>query len=605
MASNNAVRLNQLRSVAAMSVALFIGWFAWQLFGPDPPIIVSKETTYLTAPLRADGLPDYEKYVLEKYREGVTPENNAAVLLLQAMGPGNMKPEEFAAVAKEIGLAQIPSEMQTLEYWYSKENRQQVANWLREQGRLPVQARTDETESGSWPLGIEADEVVDEILFSAMERPWTSAETPPLGEWVVRNREPLDLLIAATKRQRFYAPPPKLLDDQTDSLLVAMFNQSVQSTRDAARMLIVRAMWHVGEGRPEEAWQDLLATHRLARLIGSSNTTHVETLVAIGNDSIAFRGTLELLNDPRTSAKLARKIGKELVRLGPPSAVANSLELERIVALDLLLLVKKEHLELLEFFGFHAAAIQLANAISIDWNVLLIEENRFRDELAAAFNLPERPARRTALTKLEARRNSPSYTPGHLVVGAINRQVRTRSLGDVLSTIARQPETIEWEAEDRANTQLKSHVIAAALTAYRAENEEYPEKLEALVPICINVLPTDVYNNNSFVYRRTANGYLLYSRGPNGQDDGGNHESWEIYRGYSTSPRLHEAVQNLLGDEMPVLEEDDEDGPPGLQKSDRLLKSPLLDHIPTDADDIAIRVPLPKLELPKRAEPQQ
>jgi hypothetical protein len=58
------------------------------------PIHIYKETTYITEPLQADGYPDYCKALNRQYSEGVTPDNNAAVLLWQAIGP-NIGPTEF------------------------------------------------------------------------------------------------------------------------------------------------------------------------------------------------------------------------------------------------------------------------------------------------------------------------------------------------------------------------------------------------------------------------------------------------------------------------------------------------------------------------------
>lgn len=98
---------------------LVLALFLLQLFGPSPRIIVSPQTTYITEPLGPDGVPDYERYVLELYREGVTPENNAATLLWQALWPGELDPPQYAAVAKELGLTRIPSEKNLLENLYS------------------------------------------------------------------------------------------------------------------------------------------------------------------------------------------------------------------------------------------------------------------------------------------------------------------------------------------------------------------------------------------------------------------------------------------------------------------------------------------------------
>src|SRR5882724_4397934 len=82
--------------------------FLWQLCGPSPRVIISKETTYITAPLRPDGMPDYKRHVLEAAHQGVTPENNAAVLLWQATWPGELSPPEYPPLCNEIGLAQMP-----------------------------------------------------------------------------------------------------------------------------------------------------------------------------------------------------------------------------------------------------------------------------------------------------------------------------------------------------------------------------------------------------------------------------------------------------------------------------------------------------------------
>jgi hypothetical protein len=55
---------------------------------PRVKVTISKETTYITEPLRPDGYPDYLAALDQRRSEGVTPENNAAVPLMRALGPG-------------------------------------------------------------------------------------------------------------------------------------------------------------------------------------------------------------------------------------------------------------------------------------------------------------------------------------------------------------------------------------------------------------------------------------------------------------------------------------------------------------------------------------
>jgi hypothetical protein len=85
-------------------VTLVVLWLLYQVFGPSPRIVVSKQTTYLTEPLDRRGLPDYEKYVLDRYRAGVTHENNAAAPLLSAMWPAGANDEQARLIAAELGL---------------------------------------------------------------------------------------------------------------------------------------------------------------------------------------------------------------------------------------------------------------------------------------------------------------------------------------------------------------------------------------------------------------------------------------------------------------------------------------------------------------------
>ena len=59
--------------------------------------------------------------------------------------------------------------------------------------------------------------------------------------------------------------------------------------------LSIRAMWHLGENRLNTAWQDVLALHRLSRLL-SQGYTLIEQLVAIAINGIACDATVSLLD---------------------------------------------------------------------------------------------------------------------------------------------------------------------------------------------------------------------------------------------------------------------------------------------------------------------
>ncbi len=69
-----------------------------------------------------------------------------------------------------------------------------------------------------------------------------------------------------------------------------------------------------------------------------------------------------------------------------------------------------------------------------------------------------------------------------------------------------------------SNTMLQTHL---ALRAFQLDNNRFPEKLDALVPNYLPAVPQDLFALGPLSYRHQADGYLLYSVGPDGVDDNG------------------------------------------------------------------------------------
>ena len=63
--------------------------------------------------------------------------------------------------------------------------------------------------------------------------------------------------------------------------------------------------------------------------------------------------------------------------------------------------------------------------------------------------------------------------------------------------------------------------LSFSLAAYRADHGAYPTHLRDLVPKYAAEIPKDVFSGNDLHYQPEGDGYVLYSVGPNGKDDGG------------------------------------------------------------------------------------
>jgi hypothetical protein len=588
MSSNSSASLPRKKRSILWFIAgvflLLLGLFFFQLFGPDPRIVVSRQTTYLTEPLGSNGLPDYERYLLERYREGVTPQNNAAALMWKALWPGELSPQDYAPVSKELGLTQIPSKSDAIDHLYSQANTKRIAEWLKQQAAnaTVTDTATSATISNGGTADLDEDSLMqtelehaaEEVLDQVMSRPWTSDEAPPIAAWVRAKQKPLDLLVEASRRPRCYFPSMSLIDAQRGPL-IAMLLPGQQGARAAARSLVVRAMWHLGEGRPNEAWQDLLAIHRIGRLLAQGHTV-VEQLIGAAFDNIACYGTQTLVHHGNLSVEQLQQIRRELAALPPLSGMAEAIdEGERLGTVDALvhLAVSNDASwnEMLGITGNDAGGLPILQIVSVDWNLVLRDINRWYDRLAAAIRLPNRAERMAAMQTVEAdmlRLVAESQRPMKLALAAVSRQQRSEVVAAMMLGIFLPAIDAATAAEDRANATMQLTQLAAALSEYRAVHGVYPENLDELNPSILEKLPVDIHAGSPFFYKRETDGYILYSAGSNRKDDGGSNEQINVYAG------------------QPLNELDDAEA------------TTLHSKIPAGADDISIRLPHPPFVLP-------
>jgi hypothetical protein len=76
------------------------------------------------------------------------------------------------------------------------------------------------------------------------------------------------------------------------------------------------------------------------------------------------------------------------------------------------------------------------------------------------------------------------------------------------------------DAEHRAR--LRTALSALAVERWRAvHGGELPKSLTALVPVYLPAVPHDPYDGQSLRFKRLARGFVVYSIGVDGRDDGG------------------------------------------------------------------------------------
>ncbi len=499
---------------AGIAAAPFCIWLA--AYSPRRPmrVTISKATTYITAPLLSDGYPDYAAAIKQQAArldetacKGVTPQNNAAVLLWQALGPKKIDKADRQRFFQQLGIPPLP---EAGDYWV-------------EFGEMYARL-------GGNPQSLQATAE----LNRAVDHPWSKADCPVVAKWLAANERPLALVIEASRRPRYYSPAVSAPRDE-------IFGSSTTlEVRDVVNGLMVRAMLQLHDGKVERAWADLLACHCLARLVGKG-AAGWDVLSACAIDTWTSCPDRVLVQAGKLSSAQARRFRAEIRRLPPlPSA---SKAFDPYDRLDLLAEVCRlardgpramcadQGVSLFpgEETKYALAVLRFSVVYSlIDFDHTMSSVNSLFDQFKAATAKPAATVRERDLAKLlgkfTARRAAyldlesvaEDAFKGNSPVRSASERMANEYFGVLLPALL-----LRLTSQERAQTQLQLTDMAFALAAYRSDHGQYPADLAKLVPKYLDELPTDHFTGAKFVYKREGKGYVLYSLGPNGFDDGG------------------------------------------------------------------------------------
>ncbi|WP_166830951.1 hypothetical protein [Thalassoroseus pseudoceratinae] len=504
----------RMRSAIAAGILLTssIGWAADGDNTPAPEftkagIKLSKETTYFTEPVREDGTVDYVAALNAKFGEGVTPENNAAVLIWQLIGYRDDLTEAYnERLAKRLGIESLPSEGTFLVG---------IDDFVKS---LPAGQRPDELDR------------IYENQGHAMDRPWSPKQFPVINQWIDANQEPLTLVLEATKRERYFSP---LVSSDDRENVITTFLPMIQECRAIARLLSARAMRSLGESDFDAATRDLLASHRLGRMVGQGPTI-IEALVGIAIDSIASDADQALIASPKFGEKQLIAYREQLQSLPPLPLMREKIDLgERSLSLDAIQLLAIEGPQGLQMIGDGAPDEGIMGNIAeffmkngVDWNLVLTRFNKLYDRLTSLLQIKNRAARIAAINafneEMKKRRGEvQNLNPLKMLFGKGIRASVTEGMSVILESLLIPAVLQAHKAEERQTMKAEVTQIGFAIAAYQREHGEYPQSLADLKPKFFAEVPQDLFSGKPLIYQRTPDGFLLYSIGENETDDNG------------------------------------------------------------------------------------
>jgi hypothetical protein len=514
-------RLRRALLILLLAVVLIcVGWYlmlwainnarAWRNTSRGVYVTVSKETTVITQPLRKDGYVNYLAALNLRAAEGVTPENNAAVLFWQAMGPNELTPEIRTRFFQMLKMPPPPGHG---DYFVSLSNYVKQLDDSRDPrfSKLPGGSR----------------DTVSDQQDEAMQRPWSKEEFPLIADWLAVNEKPLALLLEASKRPRRY--DPLLCGDSDEGKLLDASLVHLELSREAGRALLARAMLRLKLGDVGNCWADLLACHRLARLIGQEPGV-VDALTAFGIDGRVCQGDQAVLRHARFAAAQAASMREDLDKLLPLPHMADKIDVsERFVFLDSLATMARDGFDTLSNSGGgrpksgimpqdeHARA-------SLDWDIMFKNGNSWFDRMVAAGRRANRSQMLAEFDKIEGdlRGLSNSNYDWKTIASSLLFDRRSELIGNTYICLMLPAISATIKGENRGVMRAELVRLGFALAEFRADHGSYPQQLGELSPRYLARVPVDIFAGDATLhYQRQDAGYLLYSVGPNGRDDGG------------------------------------------------------------------------------------
>ena len=169
---------------------------------------------------------------------------------------------------------------------------------------------------------------------------------------------------------------------------------------------------------------------------------------------------------------------------------------------------------------------------TVDWDEVMHDGNRWYDLLVAAAEKPTWPERSNMSWTLEKKlKEELDHIAGggvawkvaemNLFLGRIDREIHSLQMFEFMAGMLSPDVATGCFTECREEAHFQLARLSLALAAYQAQQGEYPARLEGLTPRILKDLPKDPFSGAAFCYQRQPKGYLVYSVGWNGKDDGG------------------------------------------------------------------------------------
>ena len=333
-------------------------------------------------------------------------------------------------------------------------------------------------------------------------------------KWVDANAQALEHLVQGAKKP--YYRPVYAGKNATEASLPPL-----EDSRALALVLATRIKLDAYEQKEESLVSDTVALYRFGSHLGGQKPL-VHQLVSVGLQDLTIRTVRDVLAHESLSLHTLDELQSQFESFAEDPNFTMDFAIERLVSLDSIQTAFTDegngrgHIPELtdwddhEEIGLRAdrkSFVTKKELLTLDrrWTVDCIEE--FFDEAQkAAKKTPWQFRHRLDTNRL-------------LLISLLRRNAFLRIWGQSCFQSLELP----W----RTHTSIEALVALLATLRYEEDLGQWPESLQQLVEAgYLERVPLDCYSDGPLIYKRTTDGFLLYSVGSDFDDDGGTPSKW-------------------------------------------------------------------------------
>lgn len=504
----------------AVGVLLPLCYLAWHIFGWPAPIRISYETTRLTSPLTPDGYVDY----LRAYRESLPTD------------VGDYRDDPWRALFEnERDFMRQPND----------------AGWDRPHPpgtenivyRHPVEALREhlQKEKSAIEAYAEVREFEENGLDQRMRVPFSAADDPLLASVIEENQPWYDAVMKTYKPTLLPEKFPEASARRLEMTLANLSMEVHQNCRELARRFWLRSMYRAGQGDLPGSFDDLAFTWKMAARC--DECCLIATQISVSLERHASQAMMMLVLN---AVELTPDFGSQIEQLHHESKynafVRLMDETERYVWLDVIqglhaVRCTSESMMTIPGIRFTGPFAELQSRRlwhATNWNQILVKQNQHFDAIVAALKHPTWREQQAAFDTLR-HASALAENSRDFDIESAPPWSGTDPTNSLTQMVFQEMDWYVTAPEFAHLRDLRRRVvqIAARLAMWRQVHGEFPNDWPSVLTVegfsvASPALLVDPFNQLPLGYEKQANGFVLYSVGPNMQKDGAGFEECSI-----------------------------------------------------------------------------